>query len=389
MNVCVYVPNLSPRKTGGAETYIRNLLKEFERSEKENTYDLVLAGANSAAFRELGQNFSFRVLSTLVNRFLNAAELVGMSPLRRAGTAVHRRLALFEDADLAFFPLQTLPYYLKFKVPTVVTAHDIQQEFFPENFARLHRRYRRFSHRPSLEAATRIISVSHFTKQTLMERYGIPPEKITVIHLGWDERFAQADAEAEERVRRRYRLPDTFLFYPAATWPHKNHLNLLRAARILRDRHGVRENLVFTSFPHKKHDAIAREIRKLGLSDGVRFLGFIPEEDLPALYRLATLLVFPSLFEGFGIPPLEAMASGLPVVCSRAASLPEVAGEAALYFDPFSPVDMAEKIHAALVSETLRRELVERGLQRASLFNWAKTARETLSVFEETVRQRG
>jgi glycosyltransferase involved in cell wall biosynthesis len=182
-------------------------------------------------------------------------------------------------------------------------------------------------------------------------------------------------------------LEKPFLYYPAATWLHKNHVSLFKALSILYAEHGFDGELVLTGVATKAKDSLLANIAEMGLKDKVRVLGYLPYEKLPVLYNLARLTVFPSLFEGFGMPVLEAMACGCPVACSNVTSIPEVAGDAARYFDPNSPEQIAQTILSLWDDERALRELGEKGVQRVELFGWERTAWKTLEVYRETYQR--
>jgi len=184
------------------------------------------------------------------------------------------------------------------------------------------------------------------------------------------------------QIRKKYGLFQEFLLYPAATWPHKNHLSLLRAMHILK-RRGFRGELVLTGMAMQNHSFVLKTIRELELQDNVRVLGYVPDEDMPALFCAATLMVFPSLFEGFGIPVIEAMAVGCPVACSNVTSLPEIVGNAALMFDPREPDNIAETIWKIWNDDSLQETLRNRGLERAKLFSWETAALKTVGVYRD------
>jgi glycosyltransferase involved in cell wall biosynthesis len=193
-----------------------------------------------------------------------------------------------------------------------------------------------------------------------------------------------AEAGADAGVLRSYGLePGAYLFFPAHTWHHKNHRAAIDALRVLRDRHGMNRTLVCTGGAREAQPAIEAQIVKSGMVGRVRFLGYCPERDLPALYRGAACLLFPSLFEGFGMPVLEAMASGCPVVCSNTTSLPEIAGEAALLVDPSDPEAIATAVHRVLTDPDLRAALIARGLRRAATFSWQRHTLETIAVLSQ------
>jgi len=182
-------------------------------------------------------------------------------------------------------------------------------------------------------------------------------------------------------VRRRHGLERPFLYYPAASWPHKNHVALLEALRLLLDRGRFDGDLVLSGLAREGHGEVEQAIARLRLTERVRLLGHVPGGELPALYGSAEALVFPSRFEGFGLPVLEAMACGCPVACSDTTSLPEVAGGAALLFDPGAPEDIAARVGDLLDDGGLRQRLRAAGLRRAADFGWDRVARETVASY--------
>jgi glycosyltransferase involved in cell wall biosynthesis len=219
-----------------------------------------------------------------------------------------------------------------------------------------------------------------------MEYYGVAESKIDVVPLGIDDSFMViSDEQLLESARTRFGFERPFLYYPAATWPHKNHLTLLSAVSVLQERYGFDGDLVLTGVTKQHHEKIYSEIQRLGLQKRVRLMGYLPYGDLPLVYNLARLMVFPSLFEGFGIPLLEAMACGCPVACSNTTSLPEVAGDAAVQFDPLSPEDMAAAIWSVWSDESLRQDLKQRGVERAARFTWEETARRTVGTYRKVL----
>lgn len=184
-------------------------------------------------------------------------------------------------------------------------------------------------------------------------------------------------------VRAKYALPSEYAFYPTNTWPHKNHATLLQSLHLLSKKYDKRLACVFTGVERGGHEAFLKAAQELGLTEAVRLLGSVEKRDMSLLYRSASLLIFPSLFEGFGLPPLEAMASDCPVVCSNVASIPEVVGDAALLCNPYDPEAIADAMHRVLTDEELRRALVQAGRERCRQFSWQRTVRETLKVLEE------
>jgi glycosyltransferase involved in cell wall biosynthesis len=210
-------------------------------------------------------------------------------------------------------------------------------------------------------------------------------ERITTVPLAADPIFRPDSGPSDGRVLRRFGLtPGSYWFFPGHTWRHKNHVTALRAVARLRDVHGLRLPLVCTGGTREAHLQIVEEIGRLRLDNLVRWLGYVPREMLPALYRHATALVFPSLFEGFGMPVLEAMASDCPVICSNTTSLPEIAGTAAVLVDPLDDVRIAEALRDVAADREHRHALVEAGRSRAAAFSWTRHTLATLEVLRAT-----
>jgi glycosyltransferase involved in cell wall biosynthesis len=221
------------------------------------------------------------------------------------------------------------------------------------------------------------------TKCDLIERYGTEPDKITVVYPGYDEATFQPvrDEEVIEAVKARYGIAGDYILFVGTLQPRKNLIRLVKAFADCRS--PIADcRLVIAGKKGWLYQEIFRRVEELGLEKKVVFTGYVPEGDLPALLSGAHLFVFPSLYEGFGLPVLEAMACGTPVVCSNASSLPEVAGDAALMVDPLDVEGLATAMERVLSDEELRAELTERGFKQARKFSWERCARETLAVLE-------
>jgi len=291
----------------------------------------------------------------------------------------HVRLSwemMHRPPDVLFVPAHVLP--IVHPPRSVVTVHDLGYLYFPRTHRVLDRLYLDLSTRHNARAAAHIIADSQATKRDLMERYGVDPAKIAVVYPGCDvAAFHPLDAGAVESVKARYGIAGDYILFVGTIQPRKNLVRLIEAYRKLE---AGSWKLVIAGKKGWLYEAVFRRVRELGLEGQVVFTGYVAEEDLPALFSGARLFVFPSLYEGFGLPVLEAMACGTPVVCSNASSLPEVAGDAALLFDPLDVEGMAAAMDRVLRDEALRAELIERGLKRARRFSWEKCARETLAV---------
>jgi glycosyltransferase involved in cell wall biosynthesis len=261
----------------------------------------------------------------------------------------------------------------------VLVIPDIQHEYFPEFFSAEAVAERRRLFGDSIARADHLCAISEFTRQSVIERLGVAPERITTVPLAADNIFTVTPETRDDATLRRHSLrPHEYLFFPAHTWYHKNHRAALAALRILRDTHGVNLQLVCTGGPREAQADVDAQIAKDRLP--VRFLGYCDRSDLPSLYRNAAALVFPSLFEGFGMPVLEAMACGCPVVCSNTTSLPEIAGDAAVLVDPTDYDAIADGLARVLRDAALRKGLIARGLEQAQKFSWRRHTVDTLRV---------
>jgi len=229
---------------------------------------------------------------------------------------------------------------------------------------------------------------SQATKQDLIELLGVPPEKIAVVYGGIEARFSPAaDPAGDAMVRQKYGLEQPYMFTLGTLEPRKNYVRLMRAYHRLSQEAGSVPPLIVAGGKGWLYEDIFAEVERLGLGERVRFLGYVQDTDLPALYRGAELFVFPSLYEGFGFPPLEAMACGCPVVCSNSSSLPEVVGDAAILVDPTDEEQIARALYAGLTEATLRERLIERGLARAALFTWPAAARRLVAEYERLYQE--
>jgi glycosyltransferase involved in cell wall biosynthesis len=249
---------------------------------------------------------------------------------------------------------------------------------------RLALRYARASIAGAARRATRVLTVSESSKRDILRFVDIKPEKIDVIYNAYDERFiVEPNEDDVVRVRERYQLHDEFVLYAGGVKPHKNLERLIQAFDLVRKMGLDHLKLVLIGDDISRYSALRRAVHRHQLHNYVRFLGYMPEETLAVMYRLAGVFVFPSLYEGFGLPPLEAMASGTPVVTSNVSSLPEVAGDAAVLVDPYDPHAIAEGIYRVLTDEQLRRDLRVRGAARARQFSWATSVGRVRQIYQE------
>ncbi|HIP96991.1 MAG TPA: glycosyltransferase family 1 protein [Anaerolineae bacterium] len=293
--------------------------------------------------------------------------------------------------DVFHSPDFTLPPV--WRARAVLTVHDLSFLRVPECFTGALRRYLERVVPRSVRRADHVIADSHSTKRDLVELLGTPAGKVTVIHSGVEPRFRPITGRAAlEAVRRRYDLPKRFVISVGTLQPRKNFATLITAFARLKSgteswKPGARSlKLVIAGGRGWLYEEIFASVQALGLQGDVLFPGFVADEDLPALYNLAEAFVLPSLYEGFGLPPLEAMACGTPVITSNVSSLPEVVGDAGLMVGPTDVEGLAAAIKRVLEDSDLRHEMAQRGLARAKEFTWERAARQLLGVYTRMER---
>ncbi len=281
----------------------------------------------------------------------------------------------------------------------VMTFHDLSFEYYPEHFSWRKRLWQKFLMNIRREArqADKIIAVSESTKQDLVDLYKIPEEKVRVIYSGVGEEFkeirnlkparsAEQDeaGETRKKIKEEYNLPEKFILYFGTIEPRKNIIGLIKAFELLKEKKDF-DNffLVIAGAKGWSYKNIFRAASESKYASQIIFTGFVEPQDKVYLYNLASLFVYPSFFEGFGFPPLEAMACGVPTITSNTSSLPEVVADAALMIDPFNIGELAWAMEQILTDDGLRQELIHRGLERAKIFSWNKCAEETISLIKQ------
>ncbi len=358
----------------GIGTYIRNLVRQLARIDGTTEYVLLCKAQDHAELSAVGPNFR-AVVETAMPYSL--AEQV------RIPIAIRR-----ERADLFHAPHYVLPPLINCR--SVVTIHDTIHLMFPQYLpGRLAYGYARTSLWLATRRSNRILTVSETSKSDILRRFRVPADKITVVYNAIDERLSQAPPqEAFERVRIRYQLRDPFALYVGNIKPHKNLERLIDAFDRLRRQEGFDSlKLVIIGDEISKYQGLRRAVHQHKLHKHVRFFGFVPVDTLSVLYRLASVFVFPSLYEGFGLPPLEAMASGTPVVTSNVSSLPEVVGDAAILVDPYDPDSIADGMKQALQDTDLRATLIERGHAKVREYSWEQSVARIREVYGEVMQE--
>lgn len=379
MRVGIVALNFRPGLIGGAETYLRNLVAALQRHDGGNEYVLVLPAGAGEALPLINPRFRLRLLPLGQGAFARLRRLAALGLAGRWRDSL-ARLVDGLGCDVLHFPLQVREPFAA-RAPAVVTCLDLQHEYLPAFFSRRELLARRLLHRESLLRARRVIAISDFVKATLAEKYGLADDVVTTIYPAGDEETPAAAGGAPAG------LPERFFFYPAEAWPHKNHGRLLEAFGGLSRRH-PEVGLVLSGITASRREKVEALVRGSGLEGRVLVLGRLPWAEVRALYRRALALVFPSLYEGFGLPVVEAMRAGCPVLCSREAALPEVAGEAAVYFDPRRSGQIDQAMEELLMRPGLRQELVAAGRRRAGRFCGRRLAEETIALYERCAGRR-
>ncbi len=270
--------------------------------------------------------------------------------------------------------------------PTILTVHDMIFQLFPEHQKRLNYWYLNATMPLYCRRADAIITVSESSKQDIVTHYGLDAAKIWVVYEAAAPEFVPASRSAIEEVQRRYGLPEHYLLHVGTIEPRKNLARLVEALQKLRDG-GLKIPLVVVGGKGWLYHDFFERLKGLQVADSVIFPGYIPDNDLPTVYCAAKLAIVASVYEGFGLPLLEAMACGTPVVSSNLSSLPEVGGDAALYFDPYDVDAMAAAIHSAWIDAELREHLQNLGLDRSSEFSWERAAQQTAGIYDTVLAQ--
>ncbi len=353
----------------GIGTYIRNLLRQLARIDRDTEFVLLCRPQDAASLTSLGGNF--RPVAETASNYSIAEQL-------RIPIALQR-----EGVSLFHAPHYVLPPLVRCR--SVVTIHDCIHLMFPQYLPnRMALAYARTSIGMAARRATRVLTVSESSKRDILRFVDTEPEKIDVIYNAYDERFGVEPREEDVvRVRERYQLHDEFVLYVGNVKPHKNLERLIEAFDRVRKRGLGHLKLIIIGDEISKYTSLRRAVHRHQLHNYVRFLGYLPEETLAVMYRLAGVFVFPSLYEGFGLPPLEAMASGTPVVTSNVSSLPEVAGDAAVLVDPYDPDAIAGGIEHVLTDERVRHDLRRKGLARAKQFSWEASVKRVHDIYEQ------
>jgi glycosyltransferase involved in cell wall biosynthesis len=364
-------------KDFGIGTYIRNLVKALGDLDQHNKYLLPAFRRDIPEFRHLAPNFEVVVYDEPEKHrwedFRYPWFLKSLAP------------------DLVHLPLNDVP--LLMRNPYVVTIHDMSSFLFGAQTG-IRENLRLYRFRRGLLRADRVIAVSTATRRDVENLLGIRPDRMRLVYSAPDPNFLKHKSEpaAREKLRERFQIQYPFVLYAGRIRPHKNIPRLIEAFAVVR---GELENhpkykdlrLIIIGDEISRNPDVRRAVAQTRTQQVVRFLGFVPFETLKEFYSAASVFAFPSLYEGFGLPPLEAMATGIPVVTSSVSSLPEVVGDAAMIINPENVFDIARGIREVLTDERVRNRLIKNGFAQVTQFNWRRTAEQTLEVYREVARR--
>lgn len=357
----------------GIGTYGGQLIKALSEIDQENEYIIF---KNSKSDLKLRTNSNFKIIDVDI-------PLLSIGSLFKFGSIVAE-----QQIDILHSLCEILP--LLGDVRKVITVHDIINIAYPWAFKHQSqmkdyslRLFFRTIGRYGIKSASSIIAVSNYTKHDLINWMEIPDEKISVIYEAAGDNFRPAKKEDSAHLKAKHALPDRFLFYIGSIKRNKNILRLIRgfANYVERNPKDKATELIIGGFKQFEMSSVKEEINQGGVKERVRFLGYVSDEELPIIYNLATALIYPSTYEGFGLPPLEAMGCHTPVICSNTTSIPEVVGDGALFINPFDPWDIGQKIALLINNTALQKELVEKGIRQHKKFSWISCAQQTLKVY--------
>jgi glycosyltransferase involved in cell wall biosynthesis len=362
----------------GYGTYIRNLIRAMGELERDLLFQLIARPGGVGELGPLPSNFS-------------------MVEYPREDSSVLENIAFpwfvrGLQADLVHIPLNNVPVFMP--KPYVVTIHDISSLVF-ESGSETRDRLHLWRFRRGLQRADQVIAVSGATRRDVLNLMNLPPEQVRRIYNAIDPGFLSVEADPRKRqeVLDRYQIDYPYLLYAGSVNPRKNVARIVEAMALLRQDLGSHPRykdlrLVIIGDQISKYPSLRRSVHQSRVSDAVRFLGFVKREELQVFYQGAEVFVFPSLYEGFGLPPLEAMALGTPVVTSGVSALPEVVGDAAMIVKPENVFDIARGVREVLLDDTLRADLIARGREQVKRFSWYDTARQVLETYHDVLNRR-
>lgn len=360
----------------GIGVYVRGLLNNLSKIDKENNYYIIINENKRESFVPEQDNFHKIYTNVRYSDYLR----------RDLWEQFYLPWKLYKNkVDIYHGPCHSLPIFAKIKM--IITIHDMMS-FKGEYFKPISSNRVQNLIKISAKRAQKIITVSKKSKMDIIRILKIPEDKIKVIYNGVDSEYKQINDKSRlDSIKEKYGINRKFIQYIGSLKANKNIPRLIEAYSRLPESILRKYALVITGGKGWKSDEIFSKVKQLNLENNIIFTGFVDDSELPLLLNAATLLVFPSLYEGFGIPPLEAMACGVPVIASNTSSIPEVVGSAALLFDPYIVEEIFTSLHRTLTDKQLRNELIQKGFERVKFFSWKNTARQTLEIYEEVFKK--
>lgn len=359
--------------TGGIGRYTRALLHELEKLDRDNQYTIYITPEDDAEYDLRAKNFQ-KVISP-ISHYSIAEQTKFLNILNRG------------KFDLVHFTNFNHPILYRGKF--VITIHDLTLMLYPSFSAKrsfIKKWGLGITMKNAIKKAQKIIAISKATKKDLVKVLQADPAKIEVVYEGIDPQYNTRPIVYRLSSLAKYKINKPYLLFISQWRPHKGILQLVEAFEILKKQFKIPHQLVIVGKPNPDFPEIPKAISHSSFVKDIITPGFVDEEDLPELYRQAELFVFPSHYEGFGLPPLEAMACGTPVVASNVSCVPEILGKAAVYFDPYEPADIAKTVHTASTKEQKNKEImVKKGLEQARKYSWKKMAAETLEIYNNVL----
>ncbi|MEO0101133.1 MAG: glycosyltransferase family 1 protein [candidate division WOR-3 bacterium] len=366
MRIGIDVSRLQEEKRGVGH-YLFNLLENISRLDKEDEFYLY-SPRPIKFYPAQGGNWHYR---------FGHLPLPGSFWFQTEG----KKFIAKDEIDIFLGSCNIIPLNLPKRIKKVLVIHDLVFIFYPERMANYNRLVHKLFFEKSIKVTDYLIALSNRMKRDIIQYFRVESKKIFVIYEGVREMFSPQE-EKVLNIRKRYNLPRPYILTVGTLEPMKNHIILLRALKKLK----LDWDLVIIGKKGWKAEGFFSALKELRIGERVKILGYLPAEDLPPFYTGAEIFVFPSLYEGFGLPVLEAMACGTPVICSNVSSLPEIGGDAVLYFNPHSVEELVSQIERLIGDSELREKLKERGIERAKKFSWQKTAEETIKVLKGALK---
>ncbi len=358
----------------GTEYYSQEIIKALARIDHQNFYVLYSPITPPRELSDLPRKFNWKIIPfpRFWSQIRLSWELQTQSP----------------RPDVMFEPAHTVP--LLHPIPMVVTIHDLGFKYYPELYTKFENYYHNFSANFSARHSSAIIAVSNYTRNDILKHLAVPAKKVTTVYHGVDKQIFRLPNLKEQKTPLGFNIKQPYIFYIGRLEHKKNIVNLIKAYQLLREEKKITHQLVLGGKPGFGYEAIQQAVDNVSpaVAKDIIQTGYISNEEYPIILKNADIFAFPSNFEGFGMPVLEAMACGVPVVCSNKTSMPEVAQNAGLLINPQKPFDMAVAFSKIINKPSLRSSLISKGIKRASLFDWDNTAQKTLEILEKTANQK-